>query len=165
MDTYLAVASRRDERRYAERPLPQDVLERILDAGRLAGSGANRQPWRFVVVESPELREQLADQVYAPGNIRGAAAVVALVGTGFDLGRAAQNMMLTAWNEGVLSCPNGMPDREATARLLGLDDGKEPAYVLSFGYPRRERRPEARSAEDWSRRANRRPLSELVTRR
>jgi nitroreductase len=165
MDTYLAVASRRDERRYAERPLPQEIVERILDAGRLAGSGSNRQPWRFVVIESPELRERLAEQVYAPGNIRGAALAIALIGTGFDLGRAAQNMMLTAWNEGVLSCPNGMPDREATARLLELDTDEQPAYVLSFGYPRRKRDPEARSAEEWSRRANRKPLAELVRRR
>jgi nitroreductase len=164
VDTYLAVASRRDERRYADRLVPPDVVERILDAGRLAGSAANRQPWRFIVVESRELVEQLADRVYEPGNLRGATLVIALVGGGFDLGRAAQNMLLTAWNEGVLSCPNGLKQREEAAALLRLADDEQLAYVLSFGYPRRPRDPESRSPREWSARANRKPLAEVVTR-
>ena len=164
MDTYLAVASKRDERRYAERAVPPEVVERILDAGRLAGSAKNRQPWRFLVVESRHVVERLAAQVYAPGNVREAALVVALLGGGFDLGRAAQNMLLAAWNEGVVSCPNGLREREAAAELLGLRDGEEIGIVLSFGYPPRARDPDSRSAEEWSRRANRLPLDELVTR-
>jgi nitroreductase len=164
VDTYLAVASRRDERRYADRPLPPEVVERILDAGRLAGSARNRQPWRFVVVESPDLKGRLAEHVHAPGNVRGAAVAIALVGGGFDLGRAAQNMLLVAWNEGVASCPNGLRDREAAARLLGLREGEDLAYILGFGYPRRPRAPERRPPEAWSARAQRKPLDELVTR-
>jgi nitroreductase len=164
LDTYLAVASRRDERKYADRPLPAEVVERILDAGRLAGSARNRQPWRFVIVESRDLVERLAHWVYAPGNLQGAGLVVALVGGGFDLGRAAQNMLLVAWNEGVLSCPNGLKQREDAAALLRLRDDEQLAYVLSFGYPHRARDPEGRSAREWSARANRKPLGELVTR-
>ncbi len=164
-DTYLVVASKRDERRYADRPVPEEVVERILDAGRLAGSAVNRQPWRFVVVETPAARERLAEAVYAPANLHGAALVVALVGQrGLDLGRAAQNMMLTAWNEGVVSCPNGLRDREAAGRLLGLGEGEEIGYVLSFGYPWRPRNPERRPPEAWSARADRKPLDDLVTR-
>lgn len=158
MDAYLAVASKRDERRYAERPIPGDVVARILDAGRLAGSAANKQPWKFLIVENPA---ELAEAVYEPTNLRGAALVVALVGKGFDLGRCAQNMMLAAWNEGVVSCPNGIADAEAAARALG---GEEPGIVLSFGYPARPRDPESRTAEEWSRRANRRPLADFLTR-
>jgi nitroreductase len=164
VDTYLAVASRRDERRYADGPLPPEVVERILDGGRLAGSARNRQPWRFVVVESPDVKERLAEHVRAPGNVHGAAIAIALVGGGFDLGRAAQNMLLVAWNEGVVSCPNGLRDREAAGRLLGLGEGEEIGYVLSFGYPRRPRNPERRPPEAWSARADRKPLDELVTR-
>jgi nitroreductase len=164
MDTYLAFASKRDERRYADRPVPEDVLERILDAGRLSGSARNRQPWRFLVVQSPERREQIAEAVYAPGNIRGAALVVAVVGKGFDLGRCAQNMMLAAWNEGVVSCPNGIKEREAAAQALDLSEEDELGIVLSFGYPARPRDPSSRSAEEWSARANRKPLSDFVTR-
>jgi nitroreductase len=104
VDTFLAVASKREVREYAGRPIPADAEQRILDAGRIAGSSRNSQPWRFLVVESPSLRERLAEAVYVPANVRGAALVVviALRGRGptaFDAGRAAQNMMLTAWND------------------------------------------------------------------
>jgi nitroreductase len=90
-----------------------------------------------------------------------AALVVAVLGrSGFDVGRAAQNMMLVAWNAGVVSCPNGISDAGAAAAVLG----DEPGYVMSFGYPPRRRDPERRDAAAWSARANRRPLDELVTR-
>jgi nitroreductase len=117
------------------------------------------------VVESEDLRERLADEVYVPGNVRGAAlAVVVVSSSGLDGGRAAQNMMLAAWGDGVASCPNGMPDPERTAKVLGLADGEKPLLVLTFGYPAHGRGPEARTAEEWSARADRRPLTELVTR-
>jgi nitroreductase len=169
MDTWLAVASRREVRRYADTELPADMVERILDAGRLAGSASNKQPWRFLVVESAELREKVAEQVYEADNINGAKLVVALAVSGkgptaFDAGRAAQNMLLVAWDGGVGSCPNGMADVEATGRLLGVGDGERLVIVLSFGYPAEPRDPESRSAEEWSRRANRKPIDEIVTR-
>jgi nitroreductase len=165
MDTWLAVASRREVREYADRDLPEDVVSTILDAGRLAGSARNRQPWRFLVVESAEARRRLADAVYAPGNVRGARLVVALVGAGgIDFGRAAQNMMLVAWNEGVGSCPNGIKEPEAAQAALSLDANDEIAIVLTFGYPLHERDPLRHTAEEWSARADRKPLDELVER-
>ncbi len=167
MDTYLAIASKRDWRDFADRPVPDDVVRRILDAGRLAGSAGNKQPWRFLVVESPETRARVADAVYAAANVRGAALVVALVGpTGempaFDAGRAVQNMFLVAWNEGVASVPNGMPGADRAAEALGLDGDERPRIVLSFGYPAGRIDPGSRSAEEWSAAANRRPLDDLV---
>ena len=80
MDTYLAIVSKRDTRRYAGQADPDDVVERILDAGRVTGSASNRQPWRFLIVEDAERREQLADAVYEPTNIRGAQLVIAITG-------------------------------------------------------------------------------------
>ena len=164
MDARLAIASKRDERNYSDRPIPDDVVERILDAGRVSGSSGNRQRWRYIVVASPERKDALADAVYAPQNVRTAGLVVAVVGGGFDLGRTAQNMMVAAWNEGVLSCPNGIPDPGAVQRVLGLGDDEQVGIVLSFGYPTGPRNPEAHPPEWWSERANRKPLSELVTR-
>ena len=169
MDAFLAIASKRDERTYADRPVPADVERRVLDAGRVAGSSQNRQRRRFVVVESDEARSRLADAVYAPENVRRARLVVAIVTegggpTGLDAGRAAQNMMLAAWNDGVLSCPNGVADADAAGALLGVGAEERIAIVLSFGYPRRERDVTARTASEWSARANRKPLDDLVTR-
>jgi nitroreductase len=168
MDTYLAIASRRDERRYLSDPLPDDVVERILDAGRLSGSAGNRQPWTFVVPTGRERIERLARAVYAPENVRSSALVVGILVSGkgpvsFDAGRAAQNMMLAAWNEGVSSCPNGIADPELAAEALAADE-ERPVVVLSFGRPASGRDPKRRSAGEWSARANRKPLSEVVRR-
>ena len=159
MDPYLAIASKRDERAYAETPIADDVRQRILDAGRLSGSSKNRQRWEFVLVSGPA-KNRLAEVVYEPDNLRGAALVVAIVGEagGFDAGRCAQNMMLAAWGDGVVSCPNGVRDPDTAAEICG----GEARAILSFGYPARPRDPASRSAEEWSARANRKPLSELV---
>jgi nitroreductase len=158
MDTYLTIASKRDERRYSERPIPADVETRILDAARLSGNSQNNQAWEFVVVSD---RDALAETVFAPDNVRTCALAVAIVsGRAFDAGRAAQNMMLAAWNDGVISCPNGIADADAAERIVGA----KPTMIISFGYPQTPRNPERRSAEEWSARANRKPLDELVRR-
>jgi nitroreductase len=169
VDTYLAIASRRDQRRYRPERLPEEVVTRILDAGRLSGSGSNRQPWTFLVIESRARIEALAHGVFAPGNVLGAGLVVAIVVSGkgpvsFDAGRAAQNMLLAAWNEGLASCPNGLADREAVRAALALGDDETPAIVLTFGVPERDRDPESRTAAEWSARANRKPLDDVVRR-
>jgi nitroreductase len=165
MDTWLAVASRREVREYAERDLPDEVVHMILDAGRLAGSAKNRQPWQFLVVEDPEVLERLAQAVYEPANVRGARLVVAILGkAGLDTGRAAQNMMLVAWNEGVGSCPNGLREPEQAREALGLAAKQELTIVLTFGYPARDRDPLRHTPEEWSARADRKPLDQLVER-
>jgi nitroreductase len=168
VDTYLAVASKRDWRSYADTPVPPEVERRILDAGRVAGSAMNKQPWVFVVVESPEAKEQVAQSVYAQDNVRKAPLVIAIAteggGSTLDVGRAMQNMFLVAWNDGVVSCPNGMPDAAAAARVLGLEDGFLPVSIPSFGYPKRPLEPEAKAPEEWSAEANRNPLEAIVRR-
>jgi nitroreductase len=168
MDTFLAIASRREARAYDDRPIPDEVVRRILDAGRLSGSAGNQQPWRFVLV-SGEAQAALADVVSEPGNVRGAALVVALLVGGkgpisFDAGRCAQNMLLAAWNEGVGGSPNGVADRDAANAVVRVPEDQSIAIVLSFGYPARPRDPESRSAEEWSAQARRKPLDELVER-
>jgi len=160
VDTFLAIASRREVRDYADRPLPDDVVHRILDAGRLTGSSRNTQLWEFAVVSD---KEALADTVYAPSNVRGAALVVAITGEAypFDVGRAAQNMMLAAWNDGVGSVPNGIRDADAAAQVIGSSPVK---MILTFGYPATPRDPTARTAEEWSARAKRKAFDEVVRR-
>ena len=158
MDVFTAIASKRDERRYADRAIPEEVVTRILDAGRLSGSSMNRQDWEFVVVAD---QQALAEAVYAPNNVLTAAVVVAIVcPRAFDVGRVAQNMMLAAWGEGVVSCPNGIQDPAGAEAILG----GEAVLILSFGYPATPRDPESRPAEEWSQRANRKPLDEVVRR-
>jgi nitroreductase len=169
MDVMLALTSRREVREYADRPVPEDEVLRILEAGRISGSSKNRQQWRFIVVEDAQARGRVADSVYAPENVRGAALVIAIATSGkgptsFDAGRAAQNMLLAAWNNGIGACPNGIADAEAIEGALGLAEDEHPVTVLSFGYPARPRDPERHSPEEWLARADRKPLEEIVKR-
>jgi nitroreductase len=169
VDTFLAIVSRREVRAYADRPVPEEVQHRILEAGRVSGSSANRQQWRFVVVESQEAKQRVSETVYVPTNLTTSAFSVAVVTYGkgpggFDAGRAAQNMMLAAWNEGVGSCPNAWPDRAAARAALGAGEDEDPVIVVSFGYPAKPVDPESRSPEEWIAAANRKPFDEVVTR-
>ena len=168
MDAYLAIVSKREVREYAPRAIGADAERRILDAGRLAGSAQNRQRRRFVVVRDAAVREEAAASVFAGANVRGAALIVAIVvgskgPTQFDAGRAAQNMMLAASNEGIGSCPNGVADADRMRAALGPAEDERVATVVTFGFPAKPRRePESLAPEEWVQRANRRPYEEIV---
>lgn len=141
-----AVRSRRAIRRFADRPLDPAHLERILHAGRRANSSKNQQRWAFIVCrERPHLHELAAVGPYA-GHLAGAAVAIALVtpdprtaeaplSVMFDLGQAADSMMLVAWELGVGSVPATVYKHDLAQRLLGYPDGQHCEFLLSFGYP------------------------------
>ena len=169
MDAYLAIASKREVRAYAERPLEAAAERTILEAGRVAGSSMNRQARRFVVARDAAAREEVAASVYAAENVRGAALVVAIVvgakgPTAFDAGRAAQNMMLAASNGGIGSCPNGIADADRLRAALAHAEDEQVVTVLTFGYPAKARRdPQSLSPEEWVARADRRAFEDIVS--
>jgi nitroreductase len=146
MDVWSAIRTKRMVRRFADRPLAPDELDRILDAGRHAASSKNQQRWDFVAVQD---REQLrALSVVGPyaGHVAGAAAAVALLTPDptlpraslslvWDLGLAAENMMLAAWELGIGSCPATVYDQSIARTVLGHPDDRWCGYVLSFGFP------------------------------
>jgi nitroreductase len=169
MDAYLAVVSKREVRRYEERPIPADVLEKILQAGRATGSSKNTQPWRFVVVTDPARKLALSKTMFSPANAAGAAAVVVIAMNPqrkdrFDAGRCAQSMCVAAWALGVGSCVNGWSDDAACRAVLALPDEMAIASILTLGYPAPgQPRPRAGAdPEGVLRRVKRLPLSELV---
>ncbi len=172
MDGYLATVAKREVRDYAKRAVPDDLLTRILEAGRATGSSRNRQPWRFVLVTERRRLDDLAHVVARPSNLRGCAAaiVVAIVDRGatFDAGRVAQNMMVAAWSLGLGSCPNSVfPDQQGAARdMLALPEELHVATILSLGYAARGApRPRAKAApRKVLARIARLPLDELVHR-
>ncbi len=139
MDAYQAIIGKRDRRDYDGRPIPDDVLHRILQAGRMAGSSSNSQPIRLVV-----LRDQAQKQAMAPAGpgtaplVNAPLAIVILLKQGsrdFDVGRVAQNMMVAAWADGVHSCPIGLRETAVSKAVLGLPDDFDAAIGVSFGYP------------------------------
>ncbi len=105
--------------------------------------------------------EAVAACVWSPANIRGAALVVALTGSGFDAGRAAQNMMLAALNDGIGSCPNGVSDAAAMTKHRRREAVDHDPHLR---LPARKRRRE-RTADEWIARADRLPFDEVVSER
>ena len=104
MDAYRAIVDKRDQRAFLDRPIADDALGRILQAGRMTGSSKNVEPNRFVVVRDRALLEALAATSPFARWIARAAVTIVLVQTrehDFDAGRCAQNMMLAAWSDGI----------------------------------------------------------------
>jgi nitroreductase len=141
-----AAARKRAVRRFADRTLEPDVVERIVDAGRHAGSSKNQQRWTFIVCRDRAHLQELAGVGPWAGHLAGAAVAIALVTPDpkapgaplsilWDLGQAAQNMMLVAWELGVGSVPATVYDHELARRLLGYPADQHCEFLLSFGYP------------------------------
>jgi nitroreductase len=160
-DAYLLVRGLRAVRRFRPDPLPDRVLEEILEAGRWTGSAKNSQPWALVVVSEAEQRERLAGCGTFSDPLRAAPLVVALVrrprGYEFDIGRLAQNLMLGAAALGVASCPVTLHDDDCARRVLGVPPDHGCRFAIAFGYPEEDRgRPGTRVP------GGRRALGEVV---
>lgn len=168
MTAWDAIRRVRVVRTFADRALPAESVERILDAGRHAGSSKNQQRWEFLVIRDRTRLTALAEVGAYAGHLAGATIAVALVTPGsrtaaasssvmWDLGRAAQNMVLAAWELGIGSCPATVYDQALAARLLGLSDDRRCDFLLSFGYPAD---PEALTAPP--RKGGRKPLAAVT---
>jgi nitroreductase len=153
MNTWQAINSVRVVREFTDEPIAPSDLERILNAGRRAGSSKNEQRWAFIVIRDREHLRQLAEVGRYAGHLAGAAAAIALVrpvvdgprlnSVMWDLGRAAQNMVLAAWELGIGSVPATVYDHGLASRLLALPGDRRCDFLLSFGHPAH---PEALSA-------------------
>ena len=146
VDTWKAIDSIRVVREFATTPIDPEHLERILNAGRRAGSSKNLQRWAFIVVRDRDLLKRLSEVGDFAGHVAGAAVAIALVTPNphsedaplsivFDLGRAAQNMVLAARELGIGSVPATVYDHDLARELLGYPEDHHCEYVLSFGYP------------------------------
>ena len=146
MDAWTAIRTKRMVRRFEARPLDPEHLAQILDAGRHAASSKNQQRWDFVAVEDRARLRALSKCGPFAGHIADAAAAVALVTPDprppgastslmWDLGLAAENMMIAAWELGVGSCPATVYDQSIARDVLVFPEDRFCGYVLSFGYP------------------------------
>lgn len=140
MTPYEAIVSKRDLRMYTEAPISDDVMHRILQAGRMAGSAKNMEANRLIVVTDKAVQQALADAGDFAAWIPSSPAIIAFAAPApslrlFDVGRQAQNMMIAAHAEGVGSCPVTLhhPDRARAA--VGLPDDWELPMVITLGYP------------------------------
>src|SRR3990170_4103731 len=140
-DFYDFILKLRAIRDYKPEPLTPEDLASILEAARWTGSSKNRQSWSFVAVTDPERLQGLAEHGDFTQPIRDSAATIVLVqepgGNMFDVGRAAQNIMLAAKAIGVASCPITLHRDAQALRYLGAPHPKGPPYLVAFPSPSR----------------------------
>ncbi|MGE5221465.1 MAG: nitroreductase family protein [Omnitrophica WOR_2 bacterium] len=169
MDTFQTIKTMRSVRYFLDQPLPEEVLERILQAGRWTGSAKNTQPWQFIVVKNHDTLTELSKCGAYASHLSGAALAVVIVmpvsaAGSFDAGRAAQNMMLAAWADGVGSCIASLNDQTCTGNILNLPPNMRASAAISFGYPQPDapRMIEGHPMQEVLASLGRRPLAEIV---
>lgn len=168
MQTWDAICARRNVRAYTDQAIPDEDLDRILEAGRRAPSASNTQPWDFVVVTERSDLQELSRVWQGAGHVAGSAATVVLVApvtddprrTGlieYDHGQTTIQMALEATDLGIGSGHSAIGDQDRLRGLLGIPHDRRGSYMLALGYP--ADRPLAPLTK-----INRRPLGEVVHR-
>ena len=168
MDFYDVVRNRLSIRHYKPDPVPEATLQRILEAGRLAPSAKNLQPWKFIVITDPEVRRQLVPACRGQEFVGAAPVVVcacaveseAWGGMGgywsaaaVDVTIALEHIILAAAAEGLGTCWVGAFIEEEVRKVLAIPDGVKPVALTPIGHPAREAKPRSRK-----------PLADIVCR-
>jgi nitroreductase len=144
-DTYDFILKLRAIRQYTDDPVSSEDLNKILEAARWTGSSKNTQNWSFLVFTDRDKLDRLAECGAFTDPIRIATAAIVLVkepeGNEFDIGRAAQNIMLAAKSIGVASCPITLHKQDVVKSFLDLQAGQVVRYAVALGYPAADATP------------------------
>jgi len=166
MDFYDVVRNRVSIRAYKPDPVPEETLSRILEAGRLAPSAKNYQPWKFIIVRDPKVKAALIPACRGQSFIAQAPLVIcacaledqAWKGMGgywsaaaVDVTIALEHIILAAAAEGLGTCWIGAYVEEEVKKVLQIPPGVKPVALTPLGYPAQEPRPRPRK-----------PLAEIV---
>lgn len=136
-----AIRKKRAVRKYADEPVPEEIIQEILEIAKWSQSSKNTQPWEFFVITDRDLLAELSKSGDFAKHLPSAAFAIALVGTsdhylvGFDLGQAAMALQLIAHEKGIGSCLISFHRSEQAQETLGVPEGHYVRVGLSFGYP------------------------------
>jgi len=157
MDVLEAIAKRKSIRAYKTTPVPEDKLNKVLEAARLAPSGANRQEMKFVVVKDQKTRARLSEATGGQKHVAQAPVVIAAVSTdpekmmicdvpGYpvDVAIAIDHMTLAAFDLGLGTCWIGAFNQEKVKSILSIPDKCKVVQLLTLGIPDEEGRPKDR---------------------
>jgi nitroreductase len=151
------ISTRQSDRKYSDKEVEKDKLDRIIKAGRMAPSACNAQPWRFIVVTDPELRARISEAASAKllgmNSFVNQAPVILVVvreqpnftskvgGTIknkdyslIDIGIASENLCLQARAEGLGSCMIGWFDEAMLRKILDIPRSKRVELLITIGY-------------------------------
>ena len=158
MDTFTCIRTRREIREYLDKSISEESLLKILEAGRLAPSSKNAQPWHFVVITNKETLGRIASLTPTGAHIGKAPLAIAVLMDGaklpeIDGARAIENMVLQAWDLGIGACWVTNFYEDAVKDILAAPQRMKLVSVVPFGYP-----VEAKT----KRKKDRKPLNEIV---
>ena len=161
MELKEAIEKRESIRDYEDKPIPQDKLLKVLEAARLAPSGSNRQPWKFVVVKDRQTRQKLAQAAEGQTFVGKAPVVIAAVATmpelvmicgveeyPVDLAIAVDHLTLAAVDEGLGTCWIGAFSQEKVCDILKIPKSCRTVALLPLGFPKQPGRPKVRKSLD-----------------
>ncbi len=168
MDLYEAIQKRRSFRKLTDQQIPDDVLHRVLNAGRLAPSAVNLQPWRFIVVRSPMIQEELVECTRGGKQLHLGLGDVTLIACGnerdcyqrqgnfmktfaIDVAIALDHIMLAATAEGLATCWIGAFDEKKVKEVLNIPAPWRVVAMTPLGYP-----------DETPKFPGRKPLEEIV---
>ena len=165
MNVSEAIRMKRAVRKFQEKPLPDDVVHSILNAGRRSQSSKNDQGWQFIAIRDKTILTALSKTGTYAGHLAGAAVGIAIVTPNpegkfqdlFDAGQAAAYMQLAAWERGVGSCLASIYEPDKAREILGFPPDWHLRIAISFGYPVDEEKLSAAPKK-----GGRRPLGEVV---
>jgi len=165
MDILEAIRGRRSIRAFRSKDVPEETVEKLVDAARCAPSAGNIQPWEFIIVRKPETRRGLAEAALAQTFIEEAPIVIVVcanenrssMGYGArgkslyclqDTAAAIQNMLLTAYSLGLGSCWVGAFREDEAREVLEIPRGIRPVAIVPIGYPAETPSPRSKRAID-----------------
>lgn len=169
MEFYGVVRTRRSVRSYSPDPVPEEVLNRVLEAVRIAPSGSNRQPWRFVIVRDEEVKQRLVPARNSQGWIADAPIVIVACGQNIyynrggyvgemsvlvDVAIAFTHLILAARAEGLGTCWIGAFSNDEVKNTLGVPEDYNVVAITPLGYPK---------GEPFRKPGSRRPLTEITS--
>jgi nitroreductase len=165
MNVSDAIRTKRAVRQFQEKPLPDEVVHIILNAGRRSQSSKNNQPWQFIAIREKSILKALSRTGTYAGHLAGAALGVAILipnpddkfQTLFDAGQAAAYMQLAAWELGVGSCLASIYEPDKAREILGFPQGWQVRICISFGFPMDEEQITASPKK-----GGRKPFNEMV---
>lgn len=151
MDIYEVIKTRRSIRSYQSRPIPEEILNKILESTRIAPSGSNRQPWKFILVKDDELKKEVAQKCSNQLWIADAPIIIVACGWKIDYSRggymgdmsflvdvsiAFTHIILAARAEGIGTCWIGAFDNQSIKKMLKIPEEVEVVAVTPLGYPK-----------------------------
>ena len=169
MEFYDVVKTRRSVRSYRSEPIPEDVLNRVLEAVRIAPSGSNRQPWRFIIVKDEAMKQLLVPACNGQSWIADAPIVVVACGRNLhynrggymgemsvlvDVAIAFTHLILAARAEGLGTCWIGAFNNDQVKEMLGVPEDYNVVAITPLGYP---------EGQPFTSPGKRKPLAEVMS--